>query len=345
MALENLQQLDLAIDSYAQATTYQADYADAYSNKSFLHLLKGEFELGWQLHEWRWRKESFASPPYPYHQPLWLGDTDLAGKTILLYSEQGLGDIIQFSRYATNLATMGASVYLCVPQELLTLLQSLHGVTGVLSTVPLNADTYCPLLSLPLACKTFQIHDIPANIPYLFAPSERITHWENILGSATGPRVGLVWSGTSIYKVDSNRSIPLSQFVTALPKTGFQWISLHKEIKAQDREFLDNYPAISYWGDALHDMSDTAALLMNLDLVISVDTAVAHLAGALGKPVWLLNRLDTDWRWLQHRTDSPWYPTMKIYRQHSRGDWQPVLQQVNTDLQLWQDESLNTINL
>ena len=323
--------------NFDEATRIRADYAEAYWNKALLLLTLGEWQGGWLAYEWG-KSIGKRKGISHYDAPLWLGETSLQDKTIMLHCEQGFGDALQFCRYAKAIADKGAKVILATQRELVSLFK--NGLAGVAKIVshgdPLDSfDSYCPLLSLPLACKTFSEEAIPVTIPYLFASSDKMEQWKSILGAHVQPRIGLVWNGASTYQVDENRSIPLTQFIDALPDTGFVWVSLQKELRPQDSDTLRMHPEIQHYGHQLHDFNDTAALIMNLDLVIAVDTAVAHLAGALGKPIWLLNRFDTDWRWLQHRTDSPWYPTMKIYRQPRRHDWHSVLATVKSDLLAW----------
>jgi hypothetical protein len=266
----------------------------------------------------------------------------------LLFEEQGLGDTIQFCRYVPLVAQRGARVILEVPPQLTRLAASLSGVAQVVETGhPLPAfDLHCPLLSLPLAFKT-ELATIPAAIPYLKADPDQSKAWQDRLGAKTKSRVGLVWSGgirsNQPVSVNQRRNIPLAKFA-ALKHPGVDFYSLQKG-QPGESELTDlkrsqwSGPNILDFTGALKDFADTAAFIDNLDLVITVDTAAAHLAGALGKPVWILNRFDTDWRWLLDRADSPWYPTAKIYRQDTAGDWDSVLQRVKTDLIGFQSET------
>jgi hypothetical protein len=328
-ALQDLMRHDEALASLARAVALKPDYASAYWNESLTRLLQGDFEAGWKLYEWRWRMDS---PNWPAGIPQWLGEERLNGKTIVLHAEQGLGDAIQFCRYAKLVAARGATVLLQVRPALTALLRNLEGVSRVTAggeRLPPH-DFHCPLLSLPLAFKT-RLETIPADVPYLFADPQRATRWRRRLGDAPSPRTGLVWAGSMTHKNDRNRSLPLLRLLEALP-AGIRCYSLQKELRDGDRELLRQRPEIVHLGDDLADLTDTAALLSELDLVISADTSVVHLAGAMGKPVWVLLPFAPDWRWLLDRDDSPWYPTARLFRQTAIGDWAGVLSRVSDEL-------------
>jgi tetratricopeptide (TPR) repeat protein len=343
--LKELQQLDAALASFTQAISIKPDLATAHSNRSAILLLRGDFQQGWRDYEWRW-KDKYSTPTRQrknFPCPLWQGDKSIHGKTILLHHEQGLGDTLQFCRYATLVAALGARVILQVPKSLTTLLSGLEGVFQVLDegeALP-ALDCFCPLMSLPLAFKT-TLSTIPAPVPYLKGPNDRVRFFRDVLGERTKPRVGLVWSGgfrpsqPELWAVHERRNIPLAA-LAPLKHRDIDFYSLQIGQPAQSElEELNSRnwdgPALIDHTAALRDFSDTAALIENLDLVISVDTSTAHLAGALGKRVWLLNRFDTCWRWLLDRTDSPWYPTMRLYRQSCPGDWDDVIERVRGDL-------------
>lgn len=339
-----LKDCETALVRYDRAIALKPDYADSHFNKSLLLLLMGHFEQGWQLYEWR-KKKANPIAARPYRQPLWLGERNIAGKTILLYEEQGLGDTIQFCRYAKLVAELGAKVILEAPPQLTRLLGSLsQGVEIVETGAPLSDFDYqCPLLSLPLAFKT-SLSNIPANIPYLKADLQKSLSWKEKLGEKTKARVGLVWSGgirpNQPVSVNNRRNIPLSKLVP-LKHPNIDFYSLQKGQPGESelgelKRGNWNGPEIIDFSSQLSDFSDTAALMENLDLLITVDTSTAHLAGALGKPVWILNRFDTCWRWLLERTDSPWYPTAKLYRQEKGEDWAHVIQRVKKDLASFQ---------
>ena len=323
-ALCNLKRFDEALASYDLAIDLKPDYAEVHWNKALLHLLVGDFQNGWQKYEWRWRRSGRMNQPRAYPQPLWLGDTDVCGKRILLSSEQGFGDSLQFCRYVTQVAALGAVVILEAPAALAPLLKPLAGVTEFVAqgeALP-SFDFHCPLLSLPLAFGTTL--DSLSGKPYLVAPPKRITDWTRALGKASQPRVGLAWSGNANVSNDHNRAIPLSRFSQGLP-SGIEYIQLQKDVRAADQAWLDQHPEIRSFDSRITDFGDTAALIASLDLVITIDTSITHLAGALGKEVWILLPHVPDWRWLLDRSDSPWYDAATLFRQPTPGDWDSVL--------------------
>jgi hypothetical protein len=272
---------------------------------------------------------------------LWLGSEEIAGKTILLHAEQGLGDTIQFGRYAPLVAARGARVILEVQRPLHGLMSTLSSTVQVVSSGdPLpDFDFHCPLLSLPLAFAT-QLDTIPSATRYLSAREEQTRAWRERLGRHDKPRIGLAWAGNprkelpGANRIDGQRSIALDRLAPLFEVTACEFFSLQKGSDAV-RQLRDSAlrQRVNDYTDDLHDFSDTAALIENLDLVISVDTSVAHLAGALGKPFWLLNRYNTCWRWLLDREDSPWYPTARLFRQDTTRAWEPVIQRVAAALQ------------
>jgi len=267
-----------------------------------------------------------------FTQLQWLGRESIAAKTILLHSEQGLGDTIQFCRYAKQVAALGASVILEVQQPLLGLLRSLDGVTTLLqkgSVLP-PFDLHCPLMSLPLAMQA-RIDNIPSAQGYLKADAAKVAEWQTRLGAKTRPRIGLVWSGNHLHKNDQNRSIPLTEFAQLL-SDDFEFVCLQKDVKPADQETMAAHPEIRRFGAELNDFSDTAALCELLDLVISVDTSVAHLAGALGRPVWILLPFNPDWRWMLEREDTPWYASARLYRGDRLAGWSDIVTKVRVDL-------------
>lgn len=332
LALHELRRPNAALASFDQATAIDPDSAQAHFNKSLTLLLEGDFQQGWPLYEWRWQTEKSKPRVRNFEQALWLGDEPLVGKTILLHSEQGFGDTIQFCRYATRVAALGAMVILEVPEPLLGVLGGLGAnIELAAKGKPLPAfDYHCPLLSLPLAFKT-DATSIPASQSYLRSDSAKMAEWGQRLGAKTKPRVGLVWSGNADHVNDHNRSVPLSALVAQLPDT-LEYVSLQKEVRDSDRPALESNGHIRHFGDALKDFGDTAALCEWMDLVISVDTSVAHLSGALGRPTWVLLPYVPDWRWLLDRDDSPWYPSVKLYRQSDDREWGNVLEQFKADL-------------
>jgi hypothetical protein len=346
--LGDLRQFDEALRSFDRAVAVDPGYAQAYFSRSFVHLVLGDYQKGWADFEWRWRNEHCATSKEKrsFSQPLWLGVQSLRGKTIFLHSEQGLGDTIQFCRYARRVADLGAKVIFETPKALSNVLKTLPGVTQwALPGEPLpRFEYYCPLMSLPLALKS-TLATIPSEVPYLHASVERVQYWKDKLGARTKARVGLVWSGgfrpnqPELWAVNNRRNIPLAK-LAPLRHSGVEFYSLQKGLAAESElaELIaQNWdgPHLKDYTGELHDFQETAALMEQLDLVISVDTSVAHLAGALGKPLWLLNRFDTCWRWLLDRADSPWYPSVRVYRQGRSGEWEGVVQRVRSDLDRW----------
>ncbi len=334
IALNELEQFEAAIASYDKAISIKPDHAEAFLNKSLALLLIGEFGSGWPLYEWRWRNGTADLKNPAFTQPLWLGAESLHGKTILLWCEQGLGDTIQFIRYAALVAEIGGRVIASVPNSLMRLLSSLDGVSEWVEqggTLP-AFDFHCPLLSLPLAFKT-DLTSIPSSHAYLRSDINKVSEWSKKLGTKTKPRVGIVWSGSTGHKKDQDRSIALSSLIEYLPED-CEYVSLQKELRDTDSVTLAACSQIKHFGDELGDFTDTAALCDLMDVVISVDTSVAHLSGALGKPTWVLLPHIPDWRWLLDREDSPWYPSIKLYRQGEDRHWSSVLKKITADLLL-----------
>ncbi len=331
--LQQLKRFDAALACYDRALALQPDYAEAHFNKSLLQLLKGDFDAGWRQYEWRWKNQNLKLSKRNFAQPLWLGEAALAGKTILLHSEQGLGDTIQFCRYAPLVAARGARVLLEVPAPLQDLMASLAGVAELVSANDQfrHFDLHCPLHSLPLALGT-RIETIPAHVPYLTVPSESMRRWSVALGSKGRLRVGVAWSGAPTHRNDVNRSIKLRALLP-LFDIDADFVSLQRDVRADDAAVLQECSDLAHFSDELETFADTAAVIANLDLVISVDTSVAHLAGALAKPVWVLLPFVPDFRWLLDRGDSPWYPTARLFRQDAPGDWPGVISRVAVELE------------
>jgi tetratricopeptide (TPR) repeat protein len=343
--LYDMNEPQAAVECYDRALALRPDFAAAHQNRAYALLLQGDFVRGWPEHEWRWRNDHdplwnerlrFAEPP-------WLGGESLAGKRILLHAEQGFGDTIQFCRFARWVADLGATVVLEVPSALARLLAGVDGVSQLLVRgAPLPpVDCHCPLMSLPLAFST-RLSTIPARVPYLSSDPAKVRYWRERLGAAGRPRVGLVWSGgfrpdqPELWTVNQRRNIPLAK-LAPLRHCDVEFVSLQQGEQARTElagliERRWQGPAILELAGELGDFSDTAALMENLDLIISVDTSSLHVAGALGRPVWLLNRFDSCWRWLLDRTDSPWYPTLRIFRQPRAADWDGVIERVRAEL-------------
>jgi tetratricopeptide (TPR) repeat protein len=334
---------EAAVANFNRAIALRPDLASAYMNRAYAALLAGDFASGWADHEWRWKdRPQMVDPRYP-DRTLWLGRETLNGKTMVLHSEQGAGDTLQFARYAKQVADLGATVILEVESQLATVLADLEGVSQlVVRGERLPAfDYHCPLISLPLAFAT-SLSTIPARVPYLAGDRVKTRYWKERLGPRTKPRVGLVWSGgfrpdqPKFWPSNKRRNVPLAR-MAPLRNADITFYSLQKGQPAES-ELMElkaagwQGPELIDFTESLHDFSDTAALIENLDLVISVDTSVAHLAGALAKPVWIMNRFDTCWRWLLNRDDSPWYPTARLYRQQRAGDWDSVVERIRIDL-------------
>lgn len=331
-ALRELHRYDEALESYARALKAKPDYAEVHWNESLCRLLLGDFDLGWQKYEWRWKQAQSARAFRNFAQPLWLGETPLAGRTILLHAEHGFGDTLQFCRYAPLVAAMGARVVLEVPPDLKLVCQTLAGVDMLLDTSEsLPAfDFQTPLMSLPLAFGT-RLDSIPAAVPYLHPDPVKVAAWQILLGPRTKPRIGLVWSGSTQHGNDQNRSLAAS-LLDELVSDAAEFICLQKEFRNDDEKFVRQQFNVRTFGEQLRDFSDTAALVAALDLVITVDTSIAHLAGALGKPVWILLPFAPDFRWLLERTDSPWYPSARLFRQPGFGQWPSVLAELRKAL-------------
>ncbi|HLX17519.1 MAG TPA: tetratricopeptide repeat protein [Bradyrhizobium sp.] len=331
VVLYDLKRFDEALASYDRAIALRPDFADAHFLKSLASLVTGDFERGWTEYEWRRRAPSLKNTECDLAEPRWLGEEDIAGKTILLHGEQGFGDTIQFCRYVPLVAARGARVIVEVQEPLFELMTDLAGAPQLISSGdPLpDFDFHCPLPSLPLAFKT-RLDTIPADIPYLRVPPQALEYWRDQLGEKRALRIGLAWAGNAKHVRDQERSMPLRDL---LPLFGIDatFVSLQKQVRAGDAEMLERCGVLQF-GDELTDFSDTAALISQLDLVISVDTSVAHLAGALGKPVWILLTHAPDWRWLLDRHDSPWYPSARLFRQQATRDWRSVTAQVRQAL-------------
>ena len=321
-----------SLTSSNTAIRLDPNYLDAQFNLALSQLLCGDLEQGFRSYQVRWKTATFAGSKRQFQQALWLGDAPITGKRLLVHNEQGLGDSIQFCRFVTSAAQAGAQVIYEVEAPLYGLMQSLGGVhTLVRQREPLPAfDYYCPVMSLPVALGT-RLDNIPASTPYLRAPKDKLLQWKQRLRTAPGPRIGLIWSGSPSHKGDRHRSIALAPLLRALP-LGPQYISLQKELRQNDATALAQVPGLQHFGDEIVDFSDTAALCTLMDLVIAVDTSVAHLAGALGTPIWLLLPHLPDWRWLLDRSDTPWYSHMRLFRQETVGDWGPVLDRVHAQI-------------
>jgi hypothetical protein len=319
IALRRLDRPHEALLGLSRALVSNPDFAEARFVESLVKLALGDFAAGWSGYESRWATTALAPHRRDFKRPLWLGDRPLAGRTILLYAEQGYGDTIQFVRYAPRVAALGARVILEVQPELVRLMAALPDIEVIAHGQPLPAfDLQCPLMSLPLAFRT-QLSTIPADIPYIGLPAEDAAASPDD-DRERRPLVGLVWAGDPLHKNDSNRSMPLSTLRPLLDLPQLQFVSLQQEVGAQDTEVLRHHPGLRTAGP-FRDFAATAAAIAQLDAVVAVDTAVAHLAGAMGKPLFLLLPFGADFRWLRERPDSPWYPGARLFRQHAFDDW------------------------
>jgi tetratricopeptide (TPR) repeat protein len=333
LALQALNRHDEALASYSRALEIRKDYADAHFNQALALLTIGDFRRGFEQYEWRWRRTGMPAHRRGYGRPLWLGEYPLQRHTILLHAEQGLGDTIQFARYVPLVARTGAKVVLEVQPELAPLLGRLEGAAAVVPRgEPLPPfDVHCPLGSLPLALKT-EPATIPAGGPYLKADDARIAKWRARIEAPERPRVALAWSGNAQHVNDRNRSIPLSRLAPLCSAASIRFIGIQRELRGEDPEVLAREPRVMQIGAELDDFADTAAVVALVDLVISVDTSVAHLAGALGRPVWVLLPFSPDWRWTLAGESSRWYPTARLFRQPSLGDWDSVVERLRGEL-------------
>ena len=321
-----------ALEAYDNAIALDAENAEAQFGKSLILLRKGDFKEGWRLYEWRKhpnRKKPATSSIRQYAQPLWLGRESLAGKTLFIYWEQGLGDTIQFSRLAKRVSNLGCKVILEVQEPLTELMKNIAGVDELIQdgqAIP-AFDFHCPLMSLPYALG-LQFDDIKTEVRYLDVDKTRLNKWRRKIDPKCGLRVGIAWSGNKSHSNDRNRSIRLANIDKSLRAVS-ELFSIQKEIRPEDADYLALSQRLHHFGDELNNFADTAALVELMDVVVSVDTSVAHLAGALGKKVFLLLPYAPDFRWLEGIDKTPWYPKMTLFRQGSDRDWSRVFADVD----------------
>ena len=330
-ALDRLNRRTEALAACDEAIAGDPAHALAHFNAAPICLSVGDYERGWREFEWRWQDPANKIHARNFPQPLWLGKQELRERTILLYAEQGFGDTIQFCRYVPMVKALGARVILEAPAPLLPLLRTLDGPDQIVrfgDALP-EFEFQTPLMSLPLAFGTL-LETIQADVPYLAADPARLEKWRGILGPARGVRVGLAWSGNAALQSDAMRSAPLATLAPIF-REGFEYISVQKDIRQADRDAAERL-GVRLFGDRMEDFADTAALISLMDLVISVDSAPAHLAGALARPVWVLLYYAAEWRWLMAREDSPWYPTARLFRQTTPMDWAGVAARVGDEL-------------
>jgi tetratricopeptide (TPR) repeat protein len=320
IALRRLERPREALISASRALAAEPDFQPARFVDSTVRLYLGNFAAGWQGYEWRWGG-AFGPHRRKFAAPLWLGEQSLGGKTILLHAEQGFGDTLQFVRYAPLLAERGARVILEVQPQLVRLLSGMPGIATVLPRkAPLPPfDFHCPLLSLPLALGTV-LETIPVSVPYIAPPNDKVALWRARLPPRR-PLVGVAWAGERAHDNDLNRSMRLETLQPLFEVANVQFVGLQHDVREEDVPLLRQRADVLQIGQEFTDFADTAGAIACLDAVISVDTAVAHLAGAMGKPLFVLLPFAADFRWLRERTDSPWYPTARLFRQRQFGDW------------------------
>lgn len=335
-ALNELRRYEEARAHQEKALALNPESADTHWNLGATCLRLQAFEAGWRHSEWRthhphilgWRESDYVGTR-------WTGQQDIQGKTILLISEQGLGDTIQFSRYAKVVRELGANVILEIQPALMPLLGQLDGIKVLSRGTSLPPyDYYCPLMSVPCVLKT-DIHNIPAPCDLSPVRPDQSARWSALLPNDSRPKIGIVWSGNAGHLDDYKRSMSLQTF-SHLLSPGLDWISLLKDVRDSDKAQLTELvrtKRLTDYSMHQHDFSDAVAMCKSLDLVITVDTSLAHLAGTLGIPVWVLLAHNADWRWFIDRTDSPWYASMRLYRQSNPGDWSNLLQHVKDDVQ------------
>jgi Tfp pilus assembly protein PilF len=329
-ALADLGRYDEALASCRHAVALDPAHVQAGFSEAMLLLQRGELRAGFEKYECRWRLETL--PPRGFPAPLWNGE-DLSGRTILLHAEQGYGDTLQCLRYVPQVAARGGRIVLEVPKELLGLARRLPELGKLVARgdgLP-DFDLQCPLFSLPRALGT-TLETVPAQVPYLSAEPDAIARWRDRLGEGPGLKVGIAWAGSPQHRSDAQRSIAIEKLEPLLRLKGVRWFSLQVGDRAADLAHLPG-GLVTDLSPQLGDFAETAAVIRNLDLVIAVDTALVHLAGALGRPAWVLLRARPDWRWLLEREDSPWYPSLRLFRQRRAGDWDEVVRRVRAALE------------
>jgi tetratricopeptide (TPR) repeat protein len=335
-ALRDKGQLDEAIAACCQAIALRPNYAEAHNNLSFALLARGDFQRGWEEYEWRSKCKDFPSRPRNFTQPQWDGSS-LEARTLLLHTEQGFGDAIQFIRYVPLVAQRGGRIIVECQAQLQRLFQNMAGRCQIVAEgQPLPGfDLRCSLLSLPRIFRT-TLDNIPQIVPYLSPEPALVDAWSRTLGAPDGQlRVGLAWAGNPRFKGDRTRSLNLQQLAPLAATEGVKFYGVQKGPAGEQAKKPPVGLELVDLGPELNDFADTAAVMSLMDLIITTDTSVPHLAGALGRSVWVMLQLVPDFRWLRDRTDSPWYPTMRLFRQPSRGDWDSVITRVADALSQW----------
>jgi Flp pilus assembly protein TadD len=336
VALSAAGKTDEAIAEYRRAIELKPDLPQAHHNLSLLLLMRGDWEEGWKEFEWRWRCKDFPSRRRDFPEPMWKGEA-LNGKTILIHAEQGIGDTIQFIRYVPEIVERGGKIVLECQRPVLRLMNGFPGAQQVVAageSLP-RFDVHCPMMSLPLALGT-RVETIPHDVPYLSATAELKKQWVEKLGPRDGNlRVALNWSGNPGFQRDRTRSMSLSQLAALAGVPAVTFFSLQKGPPASQIHQAPTGLRIVDVGRDLEDFADTAAVISLVDLVITTDTSIPHLGGALGARVWLMLQFAADWRWMVGREDSPWYPTIRLFRQSARGDWSGVVERVAAELEIF----------
>ncbi len=318
-----------AIEQFRLAQHVLPDYSRARYSESLSLLAPGDFADGWRKHESRLRDPTNMHVRRHSPEPAWQGEPDIAGKTIPLHAEQGHGDAIQFIRYVPHVVARGATVLLQAPVGLTALFAGIDGVRAVFAPneVLPPFDRQCSLMSLPYAFRD-EVDRIPAVVPYLTVDAAHVAAWRAQLGPQRRMRIGIAWSGNPRHNIDRNRSIPLALLARLLYRPVIDFHVLQNDVRAADQTVVASLPQVHDHGAALGEFASTAALLSLMDLVLTVDTVFAHLAGALAVPTWVMLPWASDWRWLVGRGDTRWYPTMRLFRQRGKGDWPGVLADV-----------------
>jgi len=343
--LQAEQRFDEAIECYGKTIEYAPDYAEAYYSRGMSYLRNGEFAKGWDDYQWRLKTEKIKVT-LRYDKPWWQGE-NFQGKTLLVQAEQGFGDSIQFVRYLPMVKERGGTVILAEKPELISLFQNLEGIDDLVDTRKVTEgnvkyDLYVTLLTLPAIFDT-RTDNVPARIPYFFEEASKVAHWRNKIETDVF-NIGIAWAGNQTHGNDHNRSCALKNFIQPAKIKNVKLFSLQK---GPGIEQISNWPEdveLIDLGQQFKDFADTAAAIENMDMTISVDTSVAHLAGAMGKTIWLLIPYEPDWRWMLNRQDSPWYPTMKLFRQKQHGNWDGVFQRVAEQLRILIEKQMVTNN-
>jgi len=334
-ALKEFGRIDEAIDKYEQALAINPEFTQASWNRALMYLLQGNFQQGWLDYEQRWKlEETVALPHTPY--PRWLGEEDISGKKLLLQAEQGFGDVIQMVRYVDLLIEQGAECWIQCAQPVVKLFSRSFPDAHVIDTsdYPIPCDYHLPMMSLPSAMKTFTESAIPNKVPYLKADPERLSYWKSEFKSSS-LKVGLVWRGDPNHGNDHNRSAKLPAYLPLIAENpAIHFVTLQKDLTAKELELLSDHANVSILDAELIDFDESAAVISALDLVITIDSAPAHLAGALAIPTWVLLPFIAEWRWHMDRSDSPWYPTTRLFRQEAIDDWPSVMNEVNVELKI-----------